>query len=307
MATIFEVYIANALTELGLTDLIPIGQTPGSPADAGISFNDLLQQLSKGYSSRNLLIDGAFTVNQRGYVSVATLAAGVYGHDRWKAGASGGDYSFTQLPNATQITIASGKSLIQVVEDKNVVGGDYVLSWEGTAQGRYAVDSDTPSGAYADSPIAISSQTAGTTMSVEFDDGTLGKIQLELGAIATEFERLPYDAQLLRCQRYYERIDNAVDKGPYGIGVYTSTTLALIYIHFRTTKRDIPTVGHSGTISHFELQGDATISLDSWSALSGNLNIATIQIIVTGATGGHACALRNNSADATYIDFSSEL
>src|SRR6185369_17928539 len=90
---------------------------------------------------RNALINAGFTINQRAYVSAAGLTAGSYGHDRWKAGASGGDYSFTQLPNYTQITIASAKSLIQVVEDRLVVGGTYVLSWVGTAQARYAINS----------------------------------------------------------------------------------------------------------------------------------------------------------------------
>jgi hypothetical protein len=155
---------------------------------------------------RNILINGDFRINQRVYVSAATLATTVYGHDRWKAGAAGGDYSFTQLNGPTVITIAAGKTLIQVVEDKNVYGGTYTLSWEGTAQGRYAVDSATPAGAYADSPIAITGQTAGTTMSVEFDDGTLGKVQLELGSAATGFEYRDYGTELAMCQRYYQII-----------------------------------------------------------------------------------------------------
>ena len=60
---------------------------------------------------RQSIINGGFTVNQRAYVSNAVLASGAYGHDRWKAGSSGGDYTFTQLAQATQITIKSGKSL----------------------------------------------------------------------------------------------------------------------------------------------------------------------------------------------------
>jgi len=155
------------------------------------------------FAYKNLLIDAGFTINQRGYVSAATLASGAYGHDRWKAGASGGNYSFTQLASNTQITIASGKSLIQVVEDKNVSGTSYVLSWEGTAQARYAVNSATPSGSYAASPIVITGQTAGTTMSVEFNTGTLSKPQLELGAVATSFDQRAYSQELAMCQRYY--------------------------------------------------------------------------------------------------------
>jgi hypothetical protein len=155
------------------------------------------------FGYKNLLIDAGFTINQRAYVSGATLASGSYGHDRWKAGASGGNYTFTQLASSTTITIASGKSLIQVVEDKNVNGTSFVLSWTGTAQARYAVNSATPSGSYAASPIVITGQTVGTTMSVEFNEGTLSKPQLELGAVATSFDVRDYGRELIMCQRYY--------------------------------------------------------------------------------------------------------
>lgn len=152
---------------------------------------------------RNIIINGGFTLNQRGYVSGSALTAGSYAHDRWKAGAIGGDYSFTQLNSNTQITIASGKSLIQVVENKNVQDTTYVLSWAGTAQARVGVNSATPSGSYASSPILITGQTAGTTMSIEFGAGTLGDVQLEIGSIATKFEYRPYQTELALCQRYY--------------------------------------------------------------------------------------------------------
>lgn len=153
-------------------------------------------------SVENIIINGGFTVNQRVYTSGAALAAGSYGHDRWKAGAAGGDYSFTQLAGPTTITIASGKTLIQVIEDKMVYGGSYVLSWTGTAQGRYAINSATPAGSYASSPILITGQTAGTTMSVEFGAGTLGEVQLEIGTVANSFLFRPYQQELLMCKRY---------------------------------------------------------------------------------------------------------
>jgi hypothetical protein len=162
-----------------------------------------------GVPEANIIINGDFRINQRVYVSGAALAASTYAHDRWKAGASGGDYSFTQLANSTQITIAAGKSLIQVVEDRNVTGGTYVLSWSGTAQARVGVNSATPSGPFASSPILISGQAAGTTMSVEFGNGgpacTLGTVKLEQGAVATPFVMPDWGTELVKCQRYYEK------------------------------------------------------------------------------------------------------
>lgn len=165
------------------------------------------------FGFKNLLINAGFIINQRAYVSAATLSSGTYGHDRWKAGSSGGDYSFTQGTTSTTITIASGKSLIQVVENVNVNGTSFVLSWTGTAQARYAVNSATPAGSYASSPIIITGQTAGTTMSVEFNAGTLTNPQLELGSQATIFDYRDYGRELLLCQRYYCTFPNGTNGG----------------------------------------------------------------------------------------------
>ena len=44
------------------------------------------------FAYKNLLIDAGFTINQRAYVSAATLASGAYGHDRWKAALSTPEY-----------------------------------------------------------------------------------------------------------------------------------------------------------------------------------------------------------------------
>ena len=192
------------------------------------------------------LINAGFTVNQRGYVSNATLASGAYGHDRWKAGAGGGDYTFTQLAQATTITIKAGKTLIQVIEDKNVIGGTYTLSWTGTAQARYAVDSATPGGAYAASPIAITGQTAGTVMSVEFNEGTLGKVQLNSGSVALPFMAKRFEDELRACQRYCYA---ATGSGLFGIGVGSAhtTTEAAIAIYLPVEMKAIPTLTATGT------------------------------------------------------------
>jgi hypothetical protein len=198
---------------------------------------------SLGY--RNILINAGFRINNGNagtpYVSGAVLASGAYGHEMWKAGASGGDYSFTQLNTNTQITIASGKSLIQVVENLNVHETDYVLSWEGTAQARAGVDSATPSGSYAASPILITGQTAGTTMSVEFNTGTLGKAQLEKGTTATPFENKDIEQIIKDTVRYFEVLGDGVDND-YGLatGQAVNVNSAIFTIRY-ARKRVIPT------------------------------------------------------------------
>jgi len=218
-----------------------------------------------GAPSDNVIINGDFRINQSGYVSGAALAAAAYGHDQWKAGASGGDYSFTQLASSTQITIATGKTLIQPIEDANVVGGSYVLTWTGTAQARAGVDTLTPSGSYAASPLTIGGQTAGTVMSIEFNAGTLGTVKLESGSTATAFVMRPYDQELATCLRYYCR-------GTIAGNAYASSFLSS-YIHYPTPMRVVPTSSYSflaGSVNPTAAFQNATISgIEIYHAVGG--------------------------------------
>lgn len=153
---------------------------------------------------RNRIINGGFPVNQRGYVSGTATASGSYMHDRFKSTTANSAYTFTQAPVDTTITITAG-TIAQVVEDKNVEGGVYTLSWTGTATARIAINGAATSGAYAASPITTASATAGQAITVEFSAGTLGKVQLESGSVASNFERRPYSVELSMCQRYFHK------------------------------------------------------------------------------------------------------
>ena len=142
--------------------------------------------------------NGGFAINQRAYVSGAALAAGAFGHDRWKAGAGGATYTFTQSGNpATTITITAG-TLQQVVEGVALVGGNYTLSWSGTALGRIS------SGAYIASPVVTSGVAAGVNTTIEFGTGTLGRVKFEAGTVVTPWQALPAQQELANCQRFYQ-------------------------------------------------------------------------------------------------------
>jgi hypothetical protein len=141
-----------------------------------------------------------FSVNQRAYVSGAALAAGAFGHDRWKGGAGGGTYTFAQSPGpATTITITAG-SLQQVVEGASLVGGNYMLSWTGTAQGRVGA------GSYAVSPVSVVGIVAGANTTIEFNTGTVGQVKLEAGTVATAWAPLLARDELANCLRFYQSV-----------------------------------------------------------------------------------------------------
>jgi hypothetical protein len=189
---------------------------------------------------RNILINGNFLINQRAYVSGTATASGTYMHDRWKSTTTNSNYTFTQGTPDTTITIAAG-TIAQIVEDKNVVGGIYTLSWTGTATARIAINGGTTSGSYAASPITTSSATAGQTITVEFSTGTLGKVQFEPGTIATPYERQIYSDQLIQCQRYYQLIRAATGSPQTSVSI----TFSLQPI---VQMRTGPSVGQTGVL-----------------------------------------------------------
>jgi hypothetical protein len=264
------------------------------------------------FGFKNLLIDAGFTINQRAYVSGATLASGSYGHDRWKAGASGGDYTFTQLASSTTITIASGKSLIQVIEDKNVNGTSFVLSWTGTAQARFAVNGATPSGSYAASPILITGQTVGTTMSVEFNTGTLSKPQLELGSTATSFDVRDYGRELSMCQRYCYAVNPLSNSGLVASGWGYSTTKALVGVVPPVPMRSNPTLTRNG-LSLWSANAGLDIAVTNITTASvtyPNLSLVYLEVTVaSGLTVGQGTFLQGTSSPAGsgYLILSAEL
>jgi hypothetical protein len=144
---------------------------------------------------RNKIINGNFAVNQRAVSGTVTLSAGAYGHDRFKAGASGCTYTFATVANVTTLTISAG-SLQQVIEGNNLLSGTHVLSWAGTAQGK--IDG----GSYAASGVT-GTATGGTNLTVEFGTGTLSKVQLEQGSAVSLFEMKPAGVESVLCKRYF--------------------------------------------------------------------------------------------------------
>jgi hypothetical protein len=189
-------------------------------------------------SARNAIINGNFGINQRVVSGTVTLAAGAYGHDRWKAGSSGCTYTFATSGNVTTLTISAG-SLIQVIEGINLFDGTYVLSWVGTAQGKIGA------GSFGNSGIT-GSVTGGTNLNIEFNTGTVSLVKFEAGTVATPFEHRSFGQELALCQRYYWNGGG----NAFRVSYRSTTTLAnisLSRIRFPVTMRASPTVSESGS------------------------------------------------------------
>jgi hypothetical protein len=263
----------------------------------GVKFPDGTTQATAAVSGfANLIINGGFAVNQRVYTTGSALGAGAYGHDRWKGGASGVTYTFTQ--NAyplTTVTVTAG-SLVQVVEGRNVAGGNYTLSWSGTAQGR------VNGAAYLSSPITVG-LTAGANITVEFNTGTLGAVQLESGTAANAFTVLPYETELRRSQRYFLRNGNGITGNCSAL--CTQMELGLI---FPVPMRTAPSLSlNSASATAYAGGGFST---STGSASLSSLQTSTFDgatFILTGWPGNGTFDQRGARLQSNILDWNAEL
>jgi hypothetical protein len=254
---------------------------------------------------KNRLIDAGFIINQRGYVSGTALSTGTYAHDRWKAGASGCTYTFTQGSAGVPIviTITAG-SLQQIIEGCNMPdGGTFTLSWTGTAQGR------VNGGGYSTSPLIVTGLTAGANCTVEFNTGTCSFPQLEVGSSATGFEYRQYQQELALCQRYYWRWTLANQSYGYiGVGRAYSTTGGTVVVNNPVPMRASPSTNNS---NNFGVSNAWDYSISAIVSNSQGTPYTQSQLGIAGTFAGdqRIFALGGGSSTTTtiWIDFSSEL
>ena len=285
------------------------GVTPGGWPAAGIG--DMM--------GRNTLINGNFAINQRAYASGTALAAGVYAHDRWKAGSGGCTYTFAQAVPDTTITIGSG-TLVQAVEPASIYATSYWLSWTGAAQAR--VWQGSASGAYSAgatrtingvtvNALLIGGLSIGTITNVEFSTGALGLVQFEAAlanAGPTLFQRRPLGQEIVFCQRFFQVLGGNNITEVLGSGVCFSSTMILVDIPLLLEPmRTAPTVAFSAASTFQIISGSALVaSAIAVSAATAN-SLALTVTPASAATAGFGAILRANGTTSTQINITAEL
>tara|TARA_B100001964_G_C13827739_1_gene420184 strand:- start:65 stop:589 length:525 start_codon:yes stop_codon:yes gene_type:complete len=134
-------------------------------------------------------------------------------------------------------------------------------------------------------------------------------VQFEVGSSATDFEHVPYDHQLRRCQRYFRRIGEGVAYTSIASGYSVSTVEAFCPYTFPVEMRAAPTLATSAATDFRLLHaGGAVITC---SALV--INVASPQscrlrpAVASGLTANMPCTLSGINSVTNALDFIAEL
>jgi hypothetical protein len=135
------------------------------------------------------------------------------------------------------------------------------------------------------------------------NDWLITGVQLEAGTTASDFEFLPIDVNLARCQRYCQQLAPKVNDCRIAIGELPTNNRCDPILKFSPEMRAAPsfTFSAANTFSIYSanLSTDlSSISLDSSSSISGNLvcNVAT-----TPFTGGQAGQFITNGTSSSIL------
>jgi hypothetical protein len=236
---------------------------------------NLASTSATGFSGRNRIINGNFDIWQRG----TTGTGAVYVSDRWGTDqVNTTQAQSSSVPNvgstySLQVSGSSGTvATSQKIESFNCSdfsGQQVTLSFYAkSATGTPTLNFDVR---YANALNNFSSMTimqgSSTTISTTWTKYTftfnalnanvanglalffyntstqtffLAQVQLEVGTVATPFEREIYSQTLAKCQRYYE-LNNAYANIYTSLGNNLPVTM-MINTHFVVSKRAVPTI-----------------------------------------------------------------
>jgi len=206
-------------------------------------------------------------------------------------------------------------------EQKTItVAGDTSGTWVGSTNGigvsvAFSLGMGTTRSATANAWTAGNIISATGATSVVGTNGAtfyITGVQLEVGSVATPFERRDYGRELAMCQRYYYK-QKATNAGSYfGAGLAFSTTRAIIITQFGVQMRTAPTaLEQSGTASDYRVlnssgSGVACSSVPVFGA-SSNDSASTELTVSSGLTAGNATMGVANTSFNGYLAWSAEL
>ena len=139
-------------------------------------------------------------------------------------------------------------------------------------------------------------------------------VQLEVGDQATDFEHLPFDVQLYRCQRYCQQHTSASgDYYGYGVGHAANGSLCVSHMQLHPNMRVAPTLETSSTANQFAIYShdtgvDACTSLPAING-TGDTGSGGVRLQFTSTSALTASGVHENLSNTavTFLRFVAEL
>lgn len=246
-------------------------------------------EINANKCNSNVLINGDFSINQRGQTSYNSVG---YTVDRWYLGRADSIFN-VETKTITNNSTTTAIYLMQAIDLKNatkLLGKQVTLSVK-IGSTLYTNTVAIPSSLVAGSQFAIIWLTNGNRISLAYGAGTkfyveitvaIGQsltvdyVKLELGNVSTSELSVTgrsYDEELSLCQRYYQILavgsTNNMD-GAFGMGCYSSENKVVVPLHFKP-MRAMPSLKISTATNAFRWRYNyIDLTYDSVEALSGN-------------------------------------
>jgi hypothetical protein len=135
-------------------------------------------------------------------------------------------------------------------------------------------------------------------------------VQLEVGSVATPFERRDYGRELAMCQRYYQKVLPAASSVNFASGFCSTTTSSRYVLHMITEMRAAPTaLETTGTAADYTVNYVASATACSSVPAFATASKVAINFsadVASGFTAGVGALLRTANASA-YLAWSAEL
>jgi hypothetical protein len=132
-------------------------------------------------------------------------------------------------------------------------------------------------------------------------------VQLEAGTTASDFEFLPFDVNLARCQRYCLKYGGTNIFDPLAIGIAASSTELYTFLDFRTQMRATPSVTSSTLQTNDFSTQQAVTALVTIANQTNNSMGYVKATVASGLTQFRPHFLQSANSTSAYLIFSAEL
>jgi len=207
----------------------------------------------------NSNIAGEYSVCMRNFTYVGQT--GIFDDTKIDCYVTTFNYTTPNTPQKVEITIPLNHTWTTQPVNDNKLGFILVIAF--LNQGDYVTSSTNQ---WLSGVNKLTTPTAVNWASATGNFIEIAEVQLEEGDVATEFEHVPYDIQLLRCMRYYEKAFNPNEMA-HGRLVVVGLTRSFPYIPFKVQKRTTPTIriySYNGTPNKVSFLTSAAELTGTW-------------------------------------------